>query len=50
MLPRVLDPAIWGVYLSQPVSDTMAVLMALPMILHILPRFKRAMADPDFTP
>ncbi len=50
LLPRVLDPAIWGVYLSQPVSDTMAVLMALPMILHILPRFKRAMADPDFTP
>ena len=50
LLPRLIDPAIWGVYLSQPASDLMAFLMAVPMILHILPRFKKAMADPEFTP
>ena len=50
LLPRLLDPAIWGVYLAQPVSDVMAFLMALPMILHILPRFRAAMDDPTLTP
>ena len=50
LLPKLIDPAIWGVYLSQPAADLVTCLMAVPMALHILPRFKRAMADPDFTP
>ena len=50
LLPRLVDPPIWGVYLSQPMADLMAFCMALPMMLHILKRFKTAMADPSFTP
>ena len=50
LLPRLLDPSIWGVYLAQPASDLMAFLMAVPMILHILPRFKAALKDPEVTP
>ena len=50
LLPKLIDPAIWGVYLSQPAADLVTCLMAVPMALHILPRFKRAMADSDFTP
>ena len=50
LLPRLLTPAIWGVYLAQPAADLVTFLMAVPMMLHILPRFKRAMEDPDFTP
>jgi putative MATE family efflux protein len=50
LLPKLLDPAIWGVYLAQPAADLVTCLMAVPMALHILPRFKRAMADSNFTP
>ena len=50
LLPRIVDPAIWGVYLAQPAADLVTFLMAVPMALHILPRFKRAMEDPTFTP
>jgi len=50
LLPRLIDPAIRGVYLAQPAADLMAFFMALPMLLHILPRFKKAMSDPQFTP
>ena len=50
ILPKLLAPAIWGVYLSQPISDAIAFLMALVMLLHILPRFKAAQKDPTFTP
>ena len=50
VLPRLLTPPIWGVYLSQPMADLMAFCMALPMMLRILKRFKTAMADPSFTP
>ena len=50
VLPRLLTPPIWGVYLSQPMADLMAFCMALPMMLRILKRFKTAMADPNFTP
>ncbi len=50
LLPRLLTPPIWGVYLAQPMADLFAFLMALPMILHILPRFKKALTDPGLTP
>ena len=50
LLPKLIDPAIWGVYLSQPAADLVTCLMAVPMALHILPRFKRAMEDPEFIP
>ena len=50
LLPKLLDPAIWGVYLAQPAADLVTCLMAVPMALHILPRFKRAMEDPEYTP
>ena len=50
LLPRVIDPAIWGVYLAQPIADFITFLVALPMVVHILKQFKKAMADPDFTP
>ncbi len=50
LLPRLLDPAIWGVYLAQPAGDLVTFLLALPMVFHILPRFKAAMADPTVTP
>ena len=50
LLPKLIDPAIWGVYLSQPAADLVTCLMAVPMALHILPRFRRAMEDPEFTP
>ena len=50
LLPRIVDPAIWGVYLAQPAADLVTFLMAVPMALHILPRFKKAMEDPTFTP
>ena len=50
LLPRAIDPAIWGVYLAQPIADLVTFLLALPMVVHILKQFKKAMADPDFTP
>ena len=50
LLPRLIDPAIWGVYLSQPIADLITFLTALPMLIHILRRFKRATADPGVTP
>ena len=50
LLPKLLTPAIWGVYLAQPAADLMAFLLALPMMLRILRRFRAAMADPNFTP
>ena len=50
LLPRLVDPAIWGVYLAQPIADFITFLVALPMVVHILKQFKKAMADPDFTP
>ncbi len=50
LLPRLIDPAIWGVYLAQPVADLFTFLTALPMMIHILKRFRLAMADPAITP
>ena len=50
LLPRVIDPAIWGVYLAQPIADVITFLTAVPMAVHILKRFRLALQDPDFTP
>ena len=50
ILPRLIDPAIWGVYLSQPIADLITFLTAVPMVIHILKRFKLAMEDPSVTP
>lgn len=50
LLPRLIDPAIWGVYLAQPIADLITFLTALPMAIHILKRFKLAMSDPQVTP
>ena len=50
LLPRVIDPAIWGVYLAQPIADVITFLTAVPMAFHILKRFRLALQDPDFTP
>ena len=50
ILPRIIDPAIWGVYLAQPIADVIAFLIAAPMAVHILKRFKLAMEDPSVTP
>ena len=50
ILPRIVEPAIWGVYLAQPIADLITFLVAAPMLIHILKRFKLAMADPSFTP
>ena len=50
LLPRVIDPAIWGVYLAQPIADVITFLTAVPMAVHILKRFRLAHQDPDFTP
>ena len=50
LLPRVIDPAIWGVYLAQPIADVITFLTAVPMAIHILKRFRLALQDPDFTP
>ncbi len=50
LLPRVIDPAIWGVYLAQPIADVITFLTAVPMAAHILKRFRLALQDPDFTP
>lgn len=50
LLPRLIDPAIWGVYLSQPIADLITFLTALPMVIHIMKRFKLAMEDPSVTP
>ena len=50
LLPRLIDPAIWGVYLSQPIADLITFLTALPMAIHILRRFKLAVEDASITP
>ena len=50
LLPRLIQPALWGVYLSQPMADVMAFVMGLPMILRFLPRLSRAMAEKDLLP
>ena len=50
ILPRLIDPAIWGVYLAQPIADVITCLTALPMVIHILKRFKLALEDPTVTP
>ena len=50
LLPRVINPAIWGVYLAQPIADGITFLTAVPMAVHILKRFRLALQDPDFTP
>ena len=50
LLPRLIQPALWGVYLSQPMADVMAFVMGLPMILRFLPRLPRAMVEKDVLP
>ena len=50
LLPRLIDPAIWGVYLAQPIADLITFLTALPMAIHILKRFRLAVEDESFTP
>ena len=50
LLPRLVDPPIWGVYLSQPIADMVTFLLALPMMIHILKRFRLALRDSDVTP
>ena len=50
LLPRLLDPAIWGVYLAQPIADVITFLTALPMMVHILRRFRMAVEDESITP
>ena len=50
LLPKLIDPAIWGVYLAQPIADLITFLTALPMAVHILSRFRMAVEDPDVTP
>ena len=50
LLPRLIDPAIWGVYLAQPIADLITFLTALPMAVHILRRFRMAVEDPGVTP
>ena len=50
LLPKLIDPAIWGVYLAQPIADLITFLTALPMAVHILRRFRMAVEDPDVTP
>ena len=50
LLPKLIDPAIWGVYLAQPIADVITFLTAVPMAVHILKRFRLALQDPDFTP
>lgn len=50
ILPRLIDPAIWGVYLSQPIADLITFLTAVPMVIHILKRFKLALQDASVTP
>ncbi len=50
ILPRLIDPPIWGVYLSQPIADLITFSIAVPMAVHILKRFKLALEDPTVTP
>ena len=50
ILPRLIEPAIWGVYLAQPIADVITCLTAVPMVIHILKRFKLAIDDPSVTP
>ena len=50
LLSKLIDPAIWGVYLAQPIADLITFLTALPMAVHILRRFRMAVEDPDVTP
>lgn len=35
ILPRVITPAVWGVYLAQPVSDVLAFAIALPLAIKM---------------
>ena len=50
LLPKLIDPAIWGVYLAQPIADLITFLTALPMAVHILRRFRMAVEDESITP
>ena len=50
ILPRIIDPAIWGVYLAQPIADLITFFTAVPMAVHILKRFKLSIDDPTLTP
>lgn len=35
ILPRVITPAVWGVYLAQPTSDVLAFALALPLAIKM---------------
>ena len=50
LLPKLIDPAIWGMYLAQPIADLITFLTALPMAVHILRRFRMAVEDESITP
>ena len=41
ILPHVISPAIWGVYLAQPVSDLFAFSLAVPLAVKIIREFKQ---------
>ena len=40
ILPHVVTPPIWGVYLAQPVSDLFAFSLAVPLAVRMLRRWK----------
>ena len=42
LLPRIIEPAIWGVYLSQPVADVFTFALALPLAIKLMRELKFA--------
>ncbi len=41
LLPKLIDPAIWGVYLAQPAADLFAFALAVPLAVRMYRELKR---------
>lgn len=47
LLPRVIEPALHGVYLSQPVADLLALCIAVPMAVKLFRTLREAQRKKD---
>ena len=41
ILPHIVKPPIWGVYLAQPVSDLFAFSLAVPLAVKMMRELKQ---------
>ena len=41
ILPQIIHPSIWGVYLAQPMADLFSFLLAVPLGIRMYRELKR---------